>query len=225
MGEKISNLGGSGKIENARGLRLGETSQPAPRPSAPAPTVRPTLSAPRVSAPSMSNGVPAKQNPNPLPSLLTNKLAMNKPTTGNKNNNFLNVKKPGDQNWNGTTGYDDRGHAIFDSPENGIRAAALNLRAYHKRGQAGTLLDIVSQWAPTSDKNAVNKPNEYAAFLAKKMGVGTKDKIDIFDKDGNPTDKLPTLLKAMAEFENHSGFSIDDNILTSGLSKVNPRRV
>jgi hypothetical protein len=196
MGEKISNLGGSGKIENARGLRLGETSQPAPRPSAPAPTVRPTLSAP-----------------------------MNKPTTGNKNNNFLNVKKPGDQNWNGTTGYDDRGHAIFDSPENGIRAAALNLRAYHKRGQAGTLLDIVSQWAPTSDKNAVNKPNEYAAFLAKKMGVGTKDKIDIFDKDGNPTDKLPTLLKAMAEFENHSGFSIDDNILTSGLSKVNPRRV
>lgn len=225
MGEKTSNLGGSGKIENARGLRLGGTSEPAPRPTIPD-VLKPKVATPRVSAPTMATSpapIPAPKST--LGTLLERNNPMNKPTTGNKNNNFLNVKKPGTQDWNGTTGYDKAGHAIFDTPENGIRAAALNLRAYHKRGQAGTLLDIVSQWAPTSDKNAVNKPNEYAAFLAKKLGVGAKDRIDIFDKDGNPTDTLPKLLKAMAEFENHAGFSIDDQILAKGLGKTNTRRV
>ena len=55
-------------------------------------------------------------------------------TRGDRNNNPFNVKTPPQGPWQGQTGVDEYGHAVFDKPENGLRAGDLNLQAYAKHG-------------------------------------------------------------------------------------------
>lgn len=67
---------------------------------------------------------------------------------GIKNNNPTNMKWSSVINWQGQTGKDSLGFIIFDTPENGIRAAAKNLKSYAKAGLV-TIPQIINRWSET----------------------------------------------------------------------------
>jgi len=73
---------------------------------------------------------------------------------GIKNNNPLNLRWDGVNNWQGLTGQDSHGFCVFDTPVNGIRAAAKNLDSYIRTGE-NTINLIISRWAPAQDNNNV----------------------------------------------------------------------
>ncbi len=89
---------------------------------------------------------------------------------GQKNRNPLNIKKGGKTDWQGTTGYDSYGHAIFSTVELGLRASLIDLKGKIARG-VNTIQKIVNVWAEANtgayanyvasnskiDKNAVIK--------------------------------------------------------------------
>ncbi|WP_060495184.1 structural protein P5 [Pseudomonas sp. GTC 16482] len=73
--------------------------------------------------------------------------------------------------------------ARFDTAENGIRALGKLLLNYRgKNGMPGvgrpgidTPLEFISRWAPSSENNTL----AYAQAIAKRLGVGVRDSIDI----------------------------------------------
>lgn len=114
---------------------------------------------------------------------------------GIRNNNFGNIKAlPGGQAWQGQVGVDDQGHAIFDTPENGVLAAKKNLTSYATRDGINTVSGLVGRWAggatPQSQQN-------YAAYLSGSLHVAPDQKIDLTD----PKVQQP-LLRGIFAFEN-----------------------
>lgn len=132
-------------------------------------------------------------------------------STGIRNNNYLNVKGTG---WKGQVGQDSRGHAVFRSPEWGIRAAIVTLRTYWFTHNLRTIAAILSRWAPASDTigslpNAPkNSPKEYSKFVARHVGVSPTALLYLFSPDRTVHDmgQLQRLVESMAEYENGSGF-------------------
>ena len=106
--------------------------------------------------------------------------------------NYCNVKAPRDNYWQGQVGRDKHGHAIFKSPEWSLRAGAIVLRNYARRHNIHSVRGIVERFSTCNH-------DEYAAFLAKRLGVGENDRIDIVKR-------MPELLPAMVRFE--SGRSV-----------------
>lgn len=74
---------------------------------------------------------------------------------GQRNKNPLNIKKGGTQDWQGTTGYDNQGHAIFSSIEYGTRAALKDLNGKINRG-INTIDKICDIWAEANINNYAN---------------------------------------------------------------------
>ena len=68
--------------------------------------------------------------------------------------------------------------AVFDTPEHGAAALDRNLSSYGSKG-INTPLGIASTWAPPGQKG--NDPVAYGAQIAKALGVGPNDKIDLSD--------------------------------------------
>ena len=101
--------------------------------------------------------------------------------------NYVNVKAPTDHYWQGQQGRDRHGHAIFKSPEWSLRAGAIVLRNYARRHNIHTIRGIVERFSTCNH-------NEYAAFLAKRLGVGENERIDVVKM-------MPVLLPAMVKFE------------------------
>jgi hypothetical protein len=83
---------------------------------------------------------------------------------GIRNNNPLNIEWNALNNWVGLTGTDGR-FCIFDTPENGIRAAAKILDSYAKRG-INTIQKIIETWAPATENNVA----AYVDSVCKSMG-------------------------------------------------------
>lgn len=80
---------------------------------------------------------------------------------GERNNNPLCLRAlPGERAWNGQTGADETGIAIYATPELGIRAGVLQIRRHVERGRS-TILQLVSVWAPAGVDN--NPPAEHYA--------------------------------------------------------------
>lgn len=103
---------------------------------------------------------------------------------GIRNNNPGNIDFNPRNNWQGQLGVEPGGRfAIFDSPENGIRAAGKLLLNYRgKDGMPGvgkpgidTPLEFISRWAPSSENDTLS----YAQAFAKRLGVGIRDSINI----------------------------------------------
>lgn len=103
---------------------------------------------------------------------------------GIRNNNPGNIDFNPRNNWQGQLGVEPGGRfAVFDSPENGIRALGKLLLNYRgKDGMPGvgrpgidTPLEFISRWAPASENNTL----AYAQAIAKRLGVGVRDSIDI----------------------------------------------
>jgi hypothetical protein len=99
-------------------------------------------------------------------------------TRGMRNNNPGNlVPSSWVQNLPGYKGSDGK-FAIFDTMEHGQAALDANLKSYGGKG-INTPFGVASTWAPASEKG--NNPSSYGAQIAKTLGVGLNDKIDLND--------------------------------------------
>lgn len=70
---------------------------------------------------------------------------------GARLNNWLNVKWSARNNWIGQTGK-EKGFCQFDTVEHGLRAAAIILKGYIKKGY-DTPEKIITRFAPSEDHN------------------------------------------------------------------------
>lgn len=104
-----------------------------------------------------------------------------------RNNNPLNVKTVKGRPWFGQIAVDKHGHAVFDTPEHGIRAGANVLLNYYTRHGLDTLDGILSRFC-------TGNRAEYATFLSRRLGIPPDVKFDVLAR-------LPELLHAMARFE------------------------
>lgn len=104
-----------------------------------------------------------------------------------RNNNPLNVKTVKGRPWFGQVAVDRHGHAVFDTPEHGIRAGANVLLNYYAVHGLDTLEGILSRFC-------TGNRAEYATFLSRRLGIPPDVKFDVLAR-------LPELLHAMARFE------------------------
>ena len=98
-------------------------------------------------------------------------------TVGERNNNPGNVKKPGNDVWVGTIGYDDRGHVIFKDLDHGVRALYINFRTRVRRCPEMTLGHYFNN--VYAEANGFNE----ARKIAQDQGISTDTKL----KDVNIT--------------------------------------
>ena len=104
-----------------------------------------------------------------------------------RNNNPLNVKTVKGRPWFGQIAVDSHGHAVFDTPEHGIRAGANVLLNYYAVHGLDTLEGILSRFC-------TGNRAEYATFLSRRLGIPSDVKFDVLAR-------LPELLHSMARFE------------------------
>lgn len=95
---------------------------------------------------------------------------------GIRNNNPGNIEAG--IGWKGEVGDDGR-FATFATPEHGIRALALNAVNSQRIHGNDTVLDLINRWAPPSENNTV----AYANQVAKALGVGIDDPVDLSNPD------------------------------------------
>ena len=129
-----------------------------------------------------------------------------KQSVGLRNNNPGNIRKG--IKWNGAVG-DDGAFVKFATPEDGIRALSLNLRAYQKKYKLDTIAGIINRWSPPKE----NPTSNYVNFVAKKMGKTPIDKINLSDRK-----TLTDLVTAIIEFEN-AGNPYPAEIIKKGIEK------
>lgn len=108
---------------------------------------------------------------------------------GYRINNPLNLRYSAANNWKGQQGQQS-GFCVFDTPENGIRAAMINLKSYRKKGVV-TIADIISRWAPPSENNT----EAYIDFVCNKLGANRTDEVEQSAED------YIALLQAMCVME------------------------
>ena len=108
-------------------------------------------------------------------------------TVSRRASSWLNVKAPSDRYWKGQCGRDKQGHAIWKAPEYSLRAGALVLRSYYLRHGIRSVRGIVERFSTCNH-------DEYAAFLAKRLGVKEDEEINVIRR-------LPELIAGMAAFE------------------------
>lgn len=126
---------------------------------------------------------------------------------GFRNNNWLNIRIS-NNNWQGKrTDNTDGAFEQFETPEQGIRAAARNIKTYASRG-LNTVKDIISTWAPASDNN---NTSSYITNVSRRMGVDPNAQIDV-----NNPDVMTNLLAAMTVSEN--GREGDIEVIKRGVA-------
>src|SRR5580700_11896111 len=98
-------------------------------------------------------------------------------TRGYKLNNPLNIRIS-DNPWQGkVTPSSDPDFEEFDTPENGIRAAAKIIAGYYKMHGISTLDEIIARWAPATENNCV----AYCNTVAQRTGYDPADSLNILD--------------------------------------------
>jgi hypothetical protein len=125
---------------------------------------------------------------------------------GMRNNNPGNIESNRfTQQYGGYIGSDGR-FAIFQSPEDGIRAMDRLLGVYNKKYGLNTVSGIVNRWAPPNE----NQTSRYVDFVSKETGFAPDQKIDF-----NSKEQRAKLIKAMIYQENGKaqGSLFDDRVL------------
>jgi hypothetical protein len=98
---------------------------------------------------------------------------------GIANNNPLNLRPiPDGTQYRGQAGVDPRGLLVFDTIEDGYRAATRDLWCYEARGWT-TLQAIEAAWAPVGD--GANDPVAYAATMSQLTGWPVDQVLDLRD--------------------------------------------
>lgn len=129
---------------------------------------------------------------------------------GLRYNNPLNIKQF-HLNWVGEKG-DDGTFVIFDTLENGYRAAARNLRSYRARGIT-TIREIITKWAPKNE----NHTESYIAYVTSYISDMTG--LNISAERNLDVKRIPYLLAAMTKFENGASVVPSMASIHSGIEK------
>jgi len=95
-----------------------------------------------------------------------------------RNNNAGNLRWDGKSQWQGMKGVDPQGFVIFDSPENGVRAAGINLANQQKLHGLNTLSDVIAKYAPQADNN---NTQAYIQSVAQQTGIDPNQPINLSD--------------------------------------------
>lgn len=99
-------------------------------------------------------------------------------TRGERNNNPGNLDRTAIR-WQGQSeDQPDSRFVKFDSPEWGIRALAKTLLTYGAKYGIRTVRGIINRWAPSNENNT----EAYIASVAKHIGVGDTEAIDLSDR-------------------------------------------
>ncbi|EOB3603667.1 structural protein [Vibrio vulnificus] len=97
---------------------------------------------------------------------------------GIRNNNPLNIRKGND--WQGESILNtDSEFEVFKHHKFGFRAGARILRNYQRLHGLNTLAEIINRFAPPVENDTKN----YAQFVAKKVGVGVHESINLLDDE------------------------------------------
>ena len=161
---------------------------------------------------------------------------MREETLGINHKNYLNVKNNPSDPWQGSIGTDEQGHAIFDDPAYGIRAAIITLRTYWFRYNKRTIAEILARWAPASDTIGSlpgappNSPKKYSEFVTERTGIDYNQQLDLCDEQQldlcdeqqhiKDIAQLKGVIKAMAEYENYAGFQFPDAVIDEAIRLI-----
>jgi hypothetical protein len=113
-------------------------------------------------------------------------------TRGLRNRNPGNLRYFASIAWQGQTGQDGDGYAVFDSDLHGLRAALIDLNTGFVRDHEDTVAAIIPEWAPKADKNPTAA---YIEFVRKRLNVSANQRLTY------ATHAVP-LLRAIVAFEN-----------------------
>ena len=127
---------------------------------------------------------------------------------GIRNNNAGNIRASRADTWDGQTGIDDAGFAIFKSPEWGIRALGKLLLNYEKLHGLNTVAGIIGRYAPTNE----NDTDSYINSVAKKIGLDSHTSFIV-------ADYLPELMNAIIRHENGIN-PYSDELIKNGLALI-----
>lgn len=124
--------------------------------------------------------------------LVSNKRISESSTVrGIRNNNPGNIRASSPNTWDGQTGIDDAGFAIFKSSEWGIRAIGKLLLNYERLHELNTVAGIIGRYAPTNENNT----SAYIESVAQKLGLDSHTTFTVLDY-------LPELTNAIIKHEN-----------------------
>ena len=126
---------------------------------------------------------------------------------GLRNANPLNVRYTGDS-WVGLAGVDGGGFCIFDTPQNGIRAACIVLRNYERKYHLDTVRMIINRWAPPNE----NDTGAYIRHVAAVLDVHPDERIDVHNRE-----TLARLVRAMIQMETGERNPYMPSIVMSGV--------
>jgi hypothetical protein len=112
---------------------------------------------------------------------------------GIRNNNPGNLRFGKFAQQLGATGKDDKGFAVFQSMEDGVRAAVKLLEGYVSKGY-DSVRKIISRWAPANENNT----SAYIDAVAKKLGISADARLS--------GDQLGGVAQAIFQHENGRAF-------------------
>jgi hypothetical protein len=127
---------------------------------------------------------------------------------GIRNNNAGNIRANRADTWDGQTGIDSAGFAIFKSPEWGVRALGKLLLNYEKLHGLNTVAGIIGRYAPTNE----NDTDSYINSVAKKIGLDSHTSFIV-------ADYLPELMNAIIMHENGIN-PYSDELIKNGLALI-----
>ena len=113
---------------------------------------------------------------------------------GIRNHNPGNIDRTTER-WQGMASDQSRDprFVVFTDPKWGLRALAKVLLSYQRKHSLRTPAAIIGRWAPPSE----NDTGAYARQVAKTLGVGVDDRIDLHQPD-----TLRRMLPAIVQHEN-----------------------
>jgi hypothetical protein len=126
---------------------------------------------------------------------------------GIRNNNAGNIRAAAII-WDGQTGIDNAGFAIFKSSEWGIRALGKLLLNYERLHGLNTVAGIIGRYAPTNE----NDTDSYINSVSKKIGLDPYTSFVI-------ADYLPALVNAIIKHENGIN-PYSDELINNGLALI-----
>lgn len=118
-------------------------------------------------------------------------------TVANYNNNPGNLRPPSGVVYEGQIGVDERGFAIFDTPEAGRRALVNDIRIKFKRGLNNPEA-FIDRYAPASKENPEEGRENYKISLASGLGLNST-------RDPFPEGSEERLADLIAQFEGYKG--------------------
>lgn len=127
-------------------------------------------------------------------------------TRGLRNRNPGNLRDAGIK-WDGLTGADPQGFAIFRTDQHGIRALVKDLRKDYWMDKQRTVTALISEFAPATE----NHTNSYIRFVARALGVEPDAEIP-----WDPT-TVTALVRAIITMEN-GVMPYSDAVLAEGIA-------